>query len=38
MFTRREFGKLTLVGLPLTSALTSKLDSTIDGVRLGVQT
>jgi len=38
MFTRREFGKMTLAGLPLASSLAAKLDSTIGGVRLGVQT
>src|SRR6266581_7011989 len=37
MYTRREFGKLTLAGmaLPLVGGLA---DSTVGGVRLGVQT
>ena len=37
MITRREFGKMTLAGLAL-PRLASSLDSTIGGVRLGVQT
>jgi sugar phosphate isomerase/epimerase len=37
MLTRREFGKLTLAGLALPPAMTTG-DSTVGGVRLGVQT
>jgi sugar phosphate isomerase/epimerase len=37
MYTRREFGKLTLAGLAV-PALGGRLDSTVGGVRLGVQT
>ena len=36
MLTRRTFGKLTLAGLPIASAL-AKINSKIDGVQLGVQ-
>jgi sugar phosphate isomerase/epimerase len=36
MLTRRDFGKLTLAGLPLASAL-AKINSKIDGVQLGAQ-
>lgn len=36
MITRRDFGKLTLAGLPLASAL-ARVDSKIDGVQIGVQ-
>jgi sugar phosphate isomerase/epimerase len=36
MLTRRAFGKLTLAGLPVASAL-AKINSKIDGVQLGVQ-
>ena len=38
MLTRRDFGKVALGGLPLAAALAAKLDSTVQGVRLGVQT
>ena len=38
MFTRREFGKFALAGLPFSAALAARLDSTVGGVRLGVQT
>jgi sugar phosphate isomerase/epimerase len=38
MYTRRDFGKITLAGLPLAAAFAGKLNSTIGGVRLGVQT
>ena len=38
MFTRREFGKLTLAGVPVASAVATELNSTVGGVRLGVQT
>ena len=38
MQTRRDFGKLALAGLPLAAAWGAKLDSTVRGVRLGVQT
>jgi sugar phosphate isomerase/epimerase len=37
MFTRRDFGKITLAALPLASAL-AKIDSKVNGVQLGVQT
>ena len=36
MYTRREFGKLTLAGLPLSMAL-APINSRVDGVRIGVQ-
>ncbi len=36
MYTRREFGKMTLVGLPLYAAL-GPINSKVDGVRIGVQ-
>ena len=38
MYTRREFGLLTLGALALPRALAASVDSTIHGVRLGVQT
>src|SRR5437868_3236711 len=38
MFTRRDFGKLALAGLPMSAVFGAKLDSTIGGVRIGVQT
>jgi sugar phosphate isomerase/epimerase len=38
MYTRRDFGKLALAALPASAALANTLNSTIDGVRLGVQT
>ncbi|MBO0860449.1 MAG: sugar phosphate isomerase/epimerase, partial [Chloracidobacterium sp.] len=44
MYSRREFGKLTLAGLPMTVALarasaygSGRIDSKINGVRIGVQ-
>lgn len=38
MHSRRDFGKLALIGLPLARALAvKKIDSKIDGVQLGVQ-
>ena len=37
MFTRRDFGKITLAALPLASAF-GKINSKINGVQLGVQT
>jgi sugar phosphate isomerase/epimerase len=39
VLNRREFGKLSLAGLPLAGALVKagEIDSKIDGVRLGVQ-
>jgi sugar phosphate isomerase/epimerase len=37
MYSRRDFGKMTLAGWPLASAL-AEINSTVDGVRLGVQT
>ena len=36
MYTRREFGKITLAGLPLSLALGAN-SSRFDGVRIGVQ-
>jgi sugar phosphate isomerase/epimerase len=36
VYTRREFGKMTLAGLPLSLAL-GPIDSRVDGVRIGVQ-
>ncbi len=36
MYTRREFGKMTLAGLPLSLAL-GPIDSRVEGVRIGVQ-
>jgi sugar phosphate isomerase/epimerase len=38
MFTRRDFGKITLAALPIASAFAKKIDSKFDGVQLGVQT
>jgi sugar phosphate isomerase/epimerase len=38
MHSRRDFGKLALIGLPLAQVLAAKkIDSKIDGVQLGVQ-
>ncbi|HEU0174112.1 MAG TPA: TIM barrel protein [Blastocatellia bacterium] len=40
MYSRREFGKLALVGLPMTVAFargSAKIDSKINGVRIGIQ-
>jgi sugar phosphate isomerase/epimerase len=37
MYSRRDFAKLALAGVPLASAL-AKINSTLHGVRLGVQT
>ncbi|MBO0798314.1 MAG: sugar phosphate isomerase/epimerase [Blastocatellia bacterium] len=44
MYSRREFGKLTLAGLPMTVALargyaqgSGRIDSKINGVRIGIQ-
>jgi sugar phosphate isomerase/epimerase len=36
VYTRREFGKMTLAGLPLSLAL-GPIDSRVEGVRIGVQ-
>jgi sugar phosphate isomerase/epimerase len=36
VYTRREFGRMTLAGLPLAMALRP-IDSKVDGVRIGVQ-
>jgi len=36
MFTRRDFAKLTLAGVPLANAL-ARINSKVDGVQLGVQ-
>ncbi len=38
MYTRRDFGKMALAGLPLSATLAKTIDSTVQGVRLGVQT
>jgi sugar phosphate isomerase/epimerase len=44
MYSRREFGRLALVGLPMTVALTrgpaqgsTRIDSKVNGVRIGIQ-
>ena len=37
MYSRRDFGKIVVAGLPLASAL-AKVNSKVSGVRLGVQT
>lgn len=36
-YSRRDFTKLALAGLPLSAALAKAIDSKIDGVQLGVQ-
>jgi len=36
MYSRRDFGKLALAGLPLSMAL-AEIDSKISGVQIGVQ-
>src|ERR1700687_2120035 len=36
MYSRRDFGKLALAGLPLSIAL-AKIDSKVSGVQIGVQ-
>ncbi|PYQ46194.1 MAG: sugar phosphate isomerase/epimerase [Acidobacteria bacterium] len=38
MYSRREFGKLTLAALALPRTLTAAVDSKVKGVRFGVQT
>jgi sugar phosphate isomerase/epimerase len=38
MYTRREFGQLTLSALALPRALRAEVDSKVGGVRVGVQT
>lgn len=38
MYTRREFGMLTLAGLALPRLVSARTDSVVEGVRLGVQT
>jgi len=38
MYTRRDFSKIALAGLPLAASWGARLDSTVSGVRLGVQT
>lgn len=38
MYSRRDFGKLALASLPISAALAAKIDSTINGVRLGSST
>lgn len=38
MFTRREFGRIALAGVPVSALLGARLDSVVSGVRLGVQT
>jgi sugar phosphate isomerase/epimerase len=40
MYSRREFGRLALVGLPMTVALargSAEIDSKVNGVRIGIQ-
>ena len=37
MYSRRDFGKVTFAGLSISAAL-AKINSTVNGVRLGVQT
>lgn len=40
MYSRREFGRLALVGLPMTAAFAqgpSRINSKVNGVRIGVQ-
>src|SRR5262249_49179783 len=40
MYSRREFGRLALVGLPMTVALaqgSAKINSKVNGVRIGIQ-
>ncbi len=40
MYSRREFGRLALAGLPMTVAfaqVSSKINSSVNGVRIGVQ-
>jgi len=40
MYSRREFGRLALVGLPMTVALaqgSSRINSRVSGVRIGIQ-
>ena len=36
-FSRRDFSKLALAGLPLSSVLAKAIDSKVEGVQLGVQ-
>jgi sugar phosphate isomerase/epimerase len=38
MQTRRDFGKLALASLPLSTAFGARIDSTVNGVRLGAIT
>jgi sugar phosphate isomerase/epimerase len=38
MYSRRDFGKLALAGLPISAALSASIDSTVHGVRLGSST
>ncbi|MES1262290.1 MAG: TIM barrel protein [Acidobacteriota bacterium] len=38
MQSRRDFGKLALASLPLSAALGARIDSTVNGVRLGTIT
>jgi len=38
MYSRRDFGKMALAGWPLSRALAAKINSAINGVRIGVQT
>ena len=38
MYSRRDFGKLALAGLPLSVALGAKVESTVSGVRIGATT
>lgn len=36
-FSRRDFGKIALAGLPLSAAFAAKIDSKVNGVQIGVQ-
>src|ERR1700737_2325273 len=38
MVSRRDFGKLALAAWPVSRALAAKINSDINGVRIGVQT
>jgi sugar phosphate isomerase/epimerase len=38
MYSRRDFGKLALAGVPFSMALAARIDSVVNGVRLGAST
>ena len=38
MYSRRDFGRIALAGVPLTMAMGAKINSTVNGVRLGTIT